>query len=202
MLACSSLVVFAEDIGSLSTNQAFQLVTNISSSSNEFTKAIKLLDSVAGEPNVWSGLAGNELYSFDRRRRFAKHFFEHFVVPGTTLEQIKKMVGTNANWISFKRAEKVQREWNMGVMPSSLLEGKSGFTIPILAGKGGDYHLVIFLSLDTDVEVKDIEAELTGKTKGDPAANAKIAACENWDSEYLARRDPSSKYSPWPFDGK
>ncbi len=84
--------------------------------------------------------------------------------------------------------------------PSSLLDGKSGFMIPILAGKGGDYHLVIFLSLDEDLEVKDIEAELTGHTKDNPAANAKIAACETWDSEDAEGLSKGSRFRPWPYD--
>ncbi len=196
LLICSSSVVFGEDSGELTTNQAFQVVTNVSSSSNEFTKAIKLLDSTAGEPSVWSKLAGNELYTFDRRRRFAKHFFDHFVVPGATLEQIKQTIGTNSDWISFKSARKANREYGM-MTPSSLLEGKSGFMIPILAGRGTNYHLVIFLSLDEDLEVKDIEAELTGHSKENSAANAKIAACQTWGTD---DQDLGARSLPWPFD--
>jgi len=199
LFICSSSSVFAEDAGELTSSKAFQVVTNVSSSSNEFTKAIKLLNSIAGESSVWSELAGNELYTFDRRRKFAKHFFDHFVVPGTTLEQIKKTVGTNSDWISFKSIRKAEREFGM-MTSSSLLQGKSGFMIPILAGRGGDYHLVIFLSLDEDLEVKDIEAELTGHTKDSPSAIAKIAACQTWDSEDAEGISPGARFRPWPFE--
>jgi hypothetical protein len=195
-----SVVAQGEEAGGPTTGQAFKTVTNSSSSSEEFIKAIKLLDSVAGESRVWSQLAGNKLYAPDRRRRFAKHLFDHFVAQGMTLGQVEDVIGNNSAWVSFKRAQKVQREGTFGWIPPSLTQGESGFILPVLADMKGDYHLAIFVSLEENVELKDVITALTAKTKDNLAVKAKIAACETWDSEDEENHMPGSKYDPWPYE--
>ncbi len=185
-LALCSAVAYGKDGVEMSTNQAFQIIANPSSSTNEFGAAITLLDPVAGERFFWLALAGNDHYTADRRRRFIKHYFKHFVSAGMTLGEVEKSLGKSPGWISYFGIREYQRAdeyFSAGVGIEALENGKSGFSIPILSEAPGDYHLVIFICFKEDVKLEDLVHELGETVKGGPLAQVKIASCEGYDSD-------------------
>lgn len=200
VITLSTAMIYAEDGVAMTSNEALNTITNVSSSANEFNTAIKVLDPIVGEASFWLRLAEDERYNPDRRRRFAKHYFQHFVVAGMTLGEVETSLGTNLSCVSYKHIRKIQRDWSLGWIPSALLKGKSGFSIPILSDASGDYHLVVFMSLEEDPSLEDFVNELTGKVKEKIMAKVKIAACEVWDSDRQVKRDPGSKFQAWPWD--
>jgi hypothetical protein len=197
LAALTSAVVYGKDVVGMSTNQAFQVLTNFSSSTSECVTAMKSLDQVPGEISFWLKIAEDKRYDADRRRRCAEHIFLHFISKEMTLGQVNSIIGTNTDWVSYTRIRKVERDWLMGWLPYASMQGESGFAVPILSEAPGNFHLVIFISLDRDVRIEDLVNGLTGKAGRGDATNIKIAACGTWNSDDQEKKYPGSG---WVWD--
>jgi hypothetical protein len=199
IMVLSSLALCSEGVVGMTTEQALQVVTNCSSSSNDFVAAMKQLEPVSGDKSFWLKLAEDQSFDADRRRRYVKHLFEFFAPIGMRLDEFPGADGRRINWISYDRIRKVKRGDIGGWVPESLLKGKSGFSIPILFDAGGHYNLVIFVSLREDLRLEDLLGVITAKGKGSAASEATIIACTPWDSDDQERKFPGSKSHSWPW---
>jgi len=192
------VVCDGEDI--MDTKQkALKIVGDSASSSAEFNVAMKQLDKVKGEATFWLKIAADGHFSADRRCQVVKHFFDQFVKSGMSLAEIVKLTGTNANWISYEQVRKYGHGELGGWLPEALMQGKCGFSIPILSKESVDYHLVILISFETDLEQADLLNILQGRINQNLPTNSIAAACSTWDSNDQEKVYPGSKSRPWPW---
>jgi hypothetical protein len=185
----------------MTAEEAFETVADPGSSASNFEGAFKQLEGVKGEASFWLKIAADNRYEPNRRRKCIKHFFNYFSATGMHLSDVTGLMDKDVNWISFDKIRKEDRGMIVaGWIPEALTKGESGFTVPILSGASGDYHLVIFFSFQEDVELSDLrEALKDGKSNTTNAAKITIAACAGWDSNDDKRRFPDSKQSPWQW---
>ena len=178
--------------------KALIIVKDPHSPDYDFLVALKALDSYKDDTNLWLKIATDEHFDPDRRRRFVKHFFDHFITAGMSLEDITRLVDGETNWISFDRIEKPKRFMgpSVGWAPEALNEGASAFIIPVLSTNGGHYNLIIILSLDEDASLEDFKSGLLhGKSRLDTDTKLTIAGCSTYDSDEEWKRFGG----PWPW---
>lgn len=193
-LGCSG-----EDVMEMTQKRALEIVENSTSPIAEFNIAMQQLEPVKGDANFWLKIAADDHFSEVRRRRVVKHFWDQFVKPGMSLAEIVKLTGTNVNWISYEKVRKDSRDDIGGWLPETLLQGRSGFSIPILSKPGSDYNLVILVSFEDDLSLTDLLTVLRGELNSNSATNAIVAAYGTWDSHDQEKKYPGSKSYPWPW---
>lgn len=134
----------------------------------------------------------------DQRRRCVKFFCDNFVKPGTRLGDVVQVIGNGRTWISCGGIKKEQREGLVGWLPEVLLTGKSAFSIPLVSGERGSYHVVVLVSFQDDLRLDDLVNALNGRGESE-VLNTLIVNCAGWDSEDQERVFPGSELHRWPW---
>lgn len=200
-LALPLLLSCARPVPDKKMTQAWKEITDPHSSSVDFESAIKELKFTKGDADVWLKIAADESYEPDRRRRCVRHFFDSFVTNGMHIVDITALIGKDVNWISFDHVITADPKASLaGWVPDALRHGNSGFIIPILSGKGGQYNLTLVFSFQEDPSLADFVSILKqGKEKVNTDAQLTITGYSAWDIEDADSRYPGARFQPWPW---
>lgn len=186
---CSGCASCRDDHLQMTTADAYRIIRDRQSQLPEFDRAMAHLTALIESPAFWNGIANDPDYPASHRRKAVRQVFQQFVPENMTLAAFTNVVGLSPSWISLDRIRDI-RDLS-GWIPAAVLSGQSRFVMPVLPDGGGEYHLVIFLSLDTTLSLQEFRGILS-REMPQRSSSIRIVGCAPWDSIDQERRYPGS----------